>query len=1251
MVAKTLNHYGGVERHVQQVTAELINRGHEVAVLIGNGSVAVPVEAEIHCMQAVQPWEGWQWVVRHQMWLNQFDVIVIHDFYPAVFWLFPYLVCRPRQPIVLVRHGHEGQWPISEQTRNFHWLAYDLATASLAVGKWIPEVYGPPADMVTYGGVIQRQVINELGACRILFAGRLEPDTDVQMLLEALSILRARYGVELPADLYGDGSLRPQLEAYARRRGLPVQIFTPIPDPAMLMSNYRFVYATGYLSIWEALAAGRIVFAAYSNELKRRYLSCMPPFLLGIARLYSTSEGLAEGLKEALENQEYFWYIAKQGYQLACQNSWGAVADAYETLFRFEEQRTPSKPGLWGVWNMVTHLSEKGLPVAQALLMADQLADADTGYACVARAALFKIADTPDRALYELEKAHCQLGDIAPVLYPMGELLYRIGDYQAAKEALQIARRLEPDNSQIAYMHAVVLEALGMPEAWTEYEACIKLDPCHVYAHMRLGMLQVRSGEEDGIYHLEEAVRLAPEVREATIQLAQALAKFGRYKECRTVLDRANARNWVDSRVDELYSKYCSDERSECTRGKFKAEMCKVSVVITIKNEEMSITEVLETLLKQSRLPNEIVVVDGGSTDRTVEIVRQFAEDHDIIRLIEAPGTNIAQGRNIGIRSATHDLIAVTDAGCRVDPDWLHNIIAPFEKDPEVQVVCGFYRPDCRSLFERILGEITFPKLESVDPNTFMPSSRSIAFTRAAWEMVGGYPEYLRTAEDTLFDLSLRKAGLKHAFAGDAVVYWRPRPNLRAFFRQSFAYARGDGEARLFFIWNQQSYLRLFMLLSVLAVLVVSPSVGSVLALVGALVFLMRAWGVYQNIRDWRVFLWLPLIWLALDVGRVYGYTLGWLQTGRKKPPHDYDSPFLTRINPIRWIIGIGSSAVACVIRLLARPAAYILRTQILLFVTFSAAIPALYLRSWVLAAVAAVSCVTDYLLRRVKAVYRSRYGRRCEQGFLRNPNYKPIFLQSEPSVEDVLATWAPESRWLYDLRYEELADTVISGVASGARVLDVGCGDGYLLAKLVRKRPDLQVLGIDHNPYRLELAKRRGIKTMLADAEYMPFESTKFDIVVMTYVLGQTIRPHMTLFEATRVLVPGGKLVLAVPSRHSLSWSWNPLSMIEVLVGTIVPIVLSPHHHLVDWQSDHTLDRRYTIAEVVKFLKEYQYEIVQIKTLIFPFTVWLSRLLIKIWQDPEKAVRKALRVEQILRQFPIFNRLGETILVVAKKR
>ena len=64
-------------------------------------------------------------------------------------------------------------------------------------------------------------------------------------------------------------------------------------------------------------------------------------------------------------------------------------------------------------------------------------------------------------------------------------------------------------------------------------------------------------------------------------------------------------------------------------------------------------------------------------------------------KLVEAPGANIAEGRNIGIRSAIGEVIATTDGGCRVEPDWLEKLTKPFEDDPTVEFVAGFYEMQC----------------------------------------------------------------------------------------------------------------------------------------------------------------------------------------------------------------------------------------------------------------------------------------------------------------------------------------------------------------------------------------------------------------------------------------------------------------------------------------------------------------------------------------------------------------------------
>lgn len=221
----------------------------------------------------------------------------------------------------------------------------------------------------------------------------------------------------------------------------------------------------------------------------------------------------------------------------------------------------------------------------------------------------------------------------------------------------------------------------------------------------------------------------------------------------------------------------------------------KVSLISTIYNEEYSIKEFLDGLLSQSYKPDEIIIVDGGSKDNTSEIVKSYIKKGAPIKFIVSPGVNIAKGRNIAIENSKNEIIASTDAGCKLDKDWLKNLIVKIEDD--VDVVSGMTIPAPKNKFERCVAQITVTKMEDINENNYLPSSRSIAFKKSAWEKVGGYPEYLYTAEDTLFDLNMKEAGLKFVTAKDAIVYWDIRKNLKALFKQYYLYGRGNKEAGL----------------------------------------------------------------------------------------------------------------------------------------------------------------------------------------------------------------------------------------------------------------------------------------------------------------------------------------------------------------------------------------------------------------------------------------------------------------------
>jgi glycosyltransferase involved in cell wall biosynthesis len=343
-----------------------------------------------------------------------------------------------------------------------------------------------------------------------------------------------------------------------------------------------------------------------------------------------------------------------------------------------------------------------------------------------------------------------------------------------------------------------------------------------------------------------------------------------------------------------------------------------VSVVLTVLNEAGGIARLLDDLLGQDAPPDEIVVVDGGSTDGTQVIAGRYSaasrvggEDaprHPEVRLVAAPGANISQGRNRGITEARNELIAVTDAGVRLDRDWLRLITQPL-LDGTADVVAGFFQPDPHSPFETAMGATVLPALEDVDPAAFLPSSRSIAFRRDVWRRVEGYPEWLDYCEDLIFDLNIRAAGVRLAFEPRAAAHFRPRSSLRAFFRQYYRYARGDGKADL---WRKRHAFRYATYLHLLATLAclasprgrrhrVAVAYFTLTSLLGALAYCAkpvrrltrqisplpprRERGRVRELRHWLLMLALiPVIRVTGDAAKMAGYPAGWLWRLRHKP-------------------------------------------------------------------------------------------------------------------------------------------------------------------------------------------------------------------------------------------------------------------------------------------------------------------------------------------------------------------------------
>jgi glycosyltransferase involved in cell wall biosynthesis len=304
----------------------------------------------------------------------------------------------------------------------------------------------------------------------------------------------------------------------------------------------------------------------------------------------------------------------------------------------------------------------------------------------------------------------------------------------------------------------------------------------------------------------------------------------------------------------------------------------KVSLIVTVKNEANSLHTLLDSIADQTRQPDEVVICDGGSIDSTLDILR--SEKRFPIRIIEKPGSNISQGRNAAIEAATGDVIASTDAGVRLDPKWLEKLVG---QDVILSPAGGFFLPDVHTPFEIAMGATVLPQLDEIDPKKFLPSSRSIAFTKDAWRSVNGYPEWLDYCEDLVFDFALLKKYRAFAFAPEAIAYFRPRSSLRSHFKQYTQYARGDGKANLWLKRHLMRYATYLIGVPLIAWLSINVSAWYCTPyLIGAIVYLKRPyqrltrmWNNLNSIERIKTIGWIPVIRVVGDLAKMIGYPIG----------------------------------------------------------------------------------------------------------------------------------------------------------------------------------------------------------------------------------------------------------------------------------------------------------------------------------------------------------------------------------------
>lgn len=306
----------------------------------------------------------------------------------------------------------------------------------------------------------------------------------------------------------------------------------------------------------------------------------------------------------------------------------------------------------------------------------------------------------------------------------------------------------------------------------------------------------------------------------------------------------------------------------------------KTSLIVTTYNEQNSIGKLIDSILKQSKLPDEVIVVDGGSRDKTIkEIERKRLQNKGKlqIRVIKKIG-NRSIGRNEATKVATGNIILCTDAGCILDKNWVKNIIKPFE-NKKFDVVAGYYKGLSGNIFQKSLVPYVLV-MEDKIKDKFLPSTRSMGFRKSVWEKVGGFNEKLSHNEDYDFAKKLEKNKSKIVFAKDAVVYWIPRKNLKEAFIMFFRFSLGDIQANILREKVLLIFFRYFLMLYLLLVTLILKSLVLNIIFI-SIILLYFVWAIFKNykyVKDYIGFLYLPLLQVTSDLAVIFGSSVGLIQ-------------------------------------------------------------------------------------------------------------------------------------------------------------------------------------------------------------------------------------------------------------------------------------------------------------------------------------------------------------------------------------
>ncbi|MDZ4228483.1 MAG: glycosyltransferase family 4 protein, partial [Candidatus Levybacteria bacterium] len=328
-------HIGGVEKHVLEISRLLIEGGHKVTIVTEQNSSKLNPNETVEGIRVIRipklkegkfkKFQIWKWLWNNSRLINDADIIHCHDVF---FWYLPFRFIFPLKKVFTTFHGYES-YPLKFKNVLMRKISEKLSMGNICIGDFINKWYGTKPTHTSYGAAkIPSQKLQAPNIIRkesALFIGRLHEQTGILTYVKAIKEMRKK-NPNFDFLVIGDGVLKNKISGEIKTLG-------SISNAIKYFKDYNFAFVSRYLSILEAMAAKRLVFAVYDNPIKEDYLK-MAPFAKYIIISGSSSE-LVSKMSFYLnnDNAREKEKMVEKAYAWVKKNTWKEMVNTYLKLW------------------------------------------------------------------------------------------------------------------------------------------------------------------------------------------------------------------------------------------------------------------------------------------------------------------------------------------------------------------------------------------------------------------------------------------------------------------------------------------------------------------------------------------------------------------------------------------------------------------------------------------------------------------------------------------------------------------------------------------------------------------------------------------------------------------------------------------------------------------------------------------------------------------------------------------------------